>query len=155
LIKYSQLQVGPPLRPIPAACSLNALIADNYFTDDAQANEGVSASVDDPKAICQAFSDTAATKTLGQPFKFGTDSSFTNASDGGVDSNADDAVPIGAFLCSDSLAKLQQESGGKSSSESGNQTGSGATIRVQVESDFDTFVQADVPVGKLVLTGIL
>lgn len=96
-----------------------------------QASAGVSVSLDDPNAICQAFSDNAATVPLGAPFTSAAPVSFSPTSDGGVDSNIKDAVPIGAFLCSNSANGLKKGTPGSSTSR--------ATARLQLEIESDTF----------------
>ncbi|KAL9639170.1 MAG: hypothetical protein Q9164_001099 [Protoblastenia rupestris] len=105
-------------------------------------SQGVSAFIRDPTATCQAFTDNAATIPLGNPFTSEMEASFTDAS------NTEDAVPVGAFLCSASAEGLGQPQGGN-----GAPTGTAqGTARVQVEVDIETFVQSEVPLNSVFLT---
>lgn len=91
-------------------------------------SKGVAATIDDPIATCQAFSDNAGTIPLGKPFTAKTPASFSATSSGGTESKPEDAVPIGAFLCTNSPS-----------------VPSTASVRVQLEIESDTFIQRDVP----------
>ncbi|MCJ1424709.1 hypothetical protein MMC29_002597 [Sticta canariensis] len=99
--------------------------------DNRLASKGVAATISDPAVTCQAFSDNAATIPLGGPFTADTPASFSATSSGGTESQPEDAVPIGAFLCSGSLDVPSE---------------SAATARVQLEIESDAFIQRDVPV---------
>ncbi|MCJ1423606.1 hypothetical protein MMC29_001490 [Sticta canariensis] len=92
------------------------------------ASKGVAASIDDPTATCQAFSDNAGKIPLGKPFTAKTPASFSATSSGGTESKPEDAVPIGAFFCSNSPS-----------------VPSTASARVQLEIESDTFIQREVP----------
>ncbi|KAL7943608.1 hypothetical protein V8C42DRAFT_327980 [Trichoderma barbatum] len=67
--------------------------------NSAQVNAGVNAQAVTSGCVCQAFSDAAGTLKLGGIFDDHTLASFTDASNGEVDSQVDQAVPIGAFCC--------------------------------------------------------
>ena len=109
--------------------------------DNRQGSKGVAATVEDPTAVCQAFSDNAGTIRLGSPFTADKPASFSATSNGGTGSNPDDAVPIGAFLCSNSAS-----------------VPSTASARVQLEIESDTFIQRDIPadgsIFKIDTTGL-
>lgn len=114
------------------------------------ASKGVAATIDDTTATCQAFSDNAGTIPLGSPFTADKPASFSATSSGGTESNPNDAVPIGAFLCSKSADGLP--------TANGSNVPSTASARVQLEIESDTFIQRDVPVDgsifKIKTTGI-
>jgi hypothetical protein len=131
---------------------------DQLFTTPQQA---VAASIDDPTAICQAFSDSAATEPLGAPFTAANGVTFVN--DGSTASVASDAITIGAFLCSSSSSKLQADeaktvnsgssSSSPSSSSSSSSSGNGVTVTIELEQSADQFVQGQVPAdGSVFLT---
>jgi hypothetical protein len=106
---------------------------DQLFTTPQQA---VAASIFDPTAVCQAFSDSAGTSPLGEPFTAAKGVIFVN--DGSVDSVASDAITVGAFLCSNS---------------SPSPPSSPATVIIQLEQSADQFVQGTVPAdGSIFLT---
>lgn len=100
--------------------------------DNRGASKGVGARISDEGVTCQAFSDNAGTVPLGSTFTADTPASFSATSSGGTESNPDDAVPIGAFFCSNSA--------------DGSNIPSTASARVQLEIESDTFIQRDIPV---------
>ncbi|MCJ1464781.1 hypothetical protein MMC07_003394 [Pseudocyphellaria aurata] len=106
--------------------------------DNLGASKGVAATVGDSNVICQTFSDNAGTIPLGSPFTEATPASFSATSNGGTGSKLEDAVPIGAFFCSNSADGLPKPSGSNLPST--------ASARVQLEIESDTFIQRDVPV---------
>jgi hypothetical protein len=133
---------------------------DQLFTTPQQA---VAASIFDPTAVCQAFSDSAATKPLGAPFNAANGVTFVN--DGSVASVASDAITVGAFLCSSSSSKLLADetktmtsgssstSSSSSSSSSSTSSSSTATVTIELEQSADQFVQGTVPAnGSIFLT---
>lgn len=101
------------------------------------ASKGVAATISDPNVTCQTFSDNAGTIPLGSPFTADTPASFSATSSGGTESNLNDAVPIGAFFCSNSADSLPVADGSNVPST--------ASARVQLEIESDTFIQRDVP----------
>ena len=124
---------------------------DTLFTTPQQA---VEASISDPTAVCQAFSDSAATTPLGASFNATTDVTFVN--DGSTGSVASEAVTVGAFLCSSSVSALlgdESKTTTSSSSSSSSSTLSGATVTIELEQSADQFVQGTVPAdGSIFLT---
>ena len=149
---FAALSIAIPA-PIPAAESVQLVIStgdgdasvgvsvklDKVFSTAGQggAKAGVAVKVNEKGTFCQAFSDNAATKTLGAVFTSDKTLSLSKTSSGGTESVLTDAVPIGAFLCSKSPANLP------SAPSKGTQAV--ATARVQLEIESDTFVQVDVP----------
>lgn len=128
---------------------------DQLFTTPQQA---VAASISDPTAVCQAFSDSTATKPLGAPFTAANDAIFVN--DGSVGSVALDAITVGAFLCSSSSSKLLADeaktmtstsassttsSSSTAASSSTSTSSSKATVTIELEQSADQFVQGTVP----------
>jgi hypothetical protein len=134
------------------ASTIAEITLDVIFETTPQTNSGVSAEVDDDNVFCQAFSDVAATKKLGPVFSNNNDASFTNASSGDVDSNAADAVPIGAIICSGSQGGLQKDIAKVGGSSSGND--SNATVRIELDIDSETARQTEIALNKVVVTGI-
>ena len=119
---------------------------------NSQLSAGVAATISDPTAACQAFSDNAGTKPLGAPFTSTVAGSFTNLANGGVDSVLADAVPVGAFLCSETADGLKKDETALTTSFASSST-AGSTVRVQIEIEADTIVQNDVPIdGSIFLT---
>ena len=118
----------------------------------------VAASIDDRTAVCQAFSDSAATRPLGAPFTAAN--SVISVNDGSTGSVASDDITVGAFLCSSSLSKLLGDesdtmtSGSSSSTSlSSSSTSSHATVTIELEQSADQFVQGTVPAdGSVFLT---
>ncbi|MCJ1270943.1 hypothetical protein MMC22_010842 [Lobaria immixta] len=122
-----------------SAVGLTVTINQVFSTaDNLGASRGVAATIDDPTATCQAFSDNAGTIRLGKPFTADTPASFSAKSSGGTESKPEDAVPIGAFFCFKSAQGAPN--GG------GNTVPSTASARVQLETESDTFIQRAVPV---------
>ena len=118
-----------------AAAGLTVTINQVFSTaNNRAASKGVAATISDPTATCQAFSDNAGTVRLGKPFTANTPASFSAKSSGGVDSKPEDAVPIGAFLCSNSPNVPSAAP-------------PVASARVQLEIESDTFIQREVPVN--------
>ncbi|MCJ1395844.1 hypothetical protein MMC18_008730 [Xylographa bjoerkii] len=129
-----------------------------FLTAGTGESSGVAATIADPAAVCQAFSDAAATKPLGNQFTSLIPGSFTNLANGGVDSVLADAVPIGAFLCSESAAGLAKDIAAltrtsTSSSTTTSSSSSTGTVRVELQTDAETFVQGEIPTdGSIFLT---
>ncbi|MCJ1477317.1 hypothetical protein MMC13_005988 [Lambiella insularis] len=120
--------------------------------NNSQASAGVAATVNSGSAQCQAFSDAAATEPLGNAFNAQTSGPFTNLANGGVDSILADAVPVGAFLCSASIAGLAKDEAALTTSSSSSSSSS-STVRIELQTEADTFVQGEVPVdGSIFLT---
>ena len=126
------------------------------------ASSGVAAGVDQSGVFCQAFSDAAGKTPLGNIFDSTTDAILSTKSNGGITSTLADAVPIGAFLCSNSKAKL---TGSKTTTPPSSTTSAAAhvstsssssttpTIRLELEQSADQFVQDDFPAdASIVLT---
>jgi len=137
-----------------------SLPLDTLTATMASASSGVAASVDQSGVFCQAFSDAAGKTPLGNIFDSTTDAAFSTNSNGNTGSSLADAVPIGAFLCSNSKAKLTGStttappspttSAASTSSSSSSTT---ATIRLQLEQSANQFVQDDFPAdASIVLT---
>jgi len=125
---------------------------DQITATSGQSGQAVAASISDSGVFCQAFSDAAATKTVGPIFSAGKDASYSATSSGGTESVSSDAVAIGSFLCSNSQAGLTGGNGNDNNSDSG--VGIlPATVRVQLEQSSDQFVQSEIPLDTLVATG--
>ncbi|PTB63612.1 hypothetical protein BBK36DRAFT_1171088 [Trichoderma citrinoviride] len=93
---FIRLKNGDGDASVGASIPVDAL----FSTDDnRQINAGVNAQAVTPGCVCQAFSDAAGTLKLGGIFDDQTLVSFTDASSGEVDSQIDQAVPIGSFCC--------------------------------------------------------
>lgn len=113
----------------------------------------VAASLDDSSSICQAFSDSAATKPLGAPFTGAAAANFVN--DGSTASVAADAITIGAFLCSTSASSLLADEAKTMTSTSSttssappttsSSSGGNVVVTIQLEQSADQFVQGSVP----------
>lgn len=124
---------------------------DQITITSAQSNQAVAASISDSGVFCQAFSDSLATRAVGSVFSAGKDASYSATSSGGTESVSSDAVSIGSFLCSTSLAGVAPSSTGSTSGQSG--SASSGTVRVQLEQISDQFVQTELPLDTLVATG--
>jgi len=122
------------------------------------ASQGFGASVTAPATFCQAYSDPDGKDELGAPFFLDHDVTF--APDSGP------PVDIGSFRCADRLAKLLLEPPTHTSSSTASATPAptaaptdggqpqAQSIRVQFRTEFETFVQGDVPFNQLFkLTG--
>jgi hypothetical protein len=123
----------------------------------AQSDQAVAASIDDSGVFCQAFSDALATQVVGSVFSAGNAASYSASSSGGTESVSSDAVSIGSFLCSTSVAGVAPQSSSSNNSGSGSSASSGSassgTARVQLEQVSDQFVQTEIPLNTLVATG--
>jgi hypothetical protein len=117
-------------------------------TKDAQSGgdfgDGVNAFVVNSGVTCQAFADATGKTKLGGTFTNTITASFTNASNGGVDSNASDAVTIAALCCAVD-ANFAKDCGNLGSNN-GNGSGKGKTVRVQIDEAGDESTQGEVPV---------
>ncbi|KAL6693467.1 hypothetical protein J3F84DRAFT_401350 [Trichoderma pleuroticola] len=123
-----------------------SILANTLFStaNNRQVDAGVNAQAVTPGCVCQAFSDAAGTIKLGGIFDDRTLASFTDASSGEVDSQPDQAVPIGSFCCVTTPNTVPVCSG--SGSGSGTWTPPPTqTVRVQINSADDSAVQIEVP----------
>ncbi|KAF2104147.1 hypothetical protein NA57DRAFT_50992 [Rhizodiscina lignyota] len=102
--------------------AVNALVVDSGFT-------------------CQAFSDAKGATKLGSTFDSTTTASFTDASDGEVDSNASAAVAIGSVCC-DTTALFASTCG-----KLGSGSGSGSDVfpvTIQIDGLDELATQGDI-----------
>ncbi|KAL7796371.1 hypothetical protein V8C43DRAFT_304251 [Trichoderma afarasin] len=135
---FIQLKNGDGDASVGASIPANTLFS---TANNRQVDAGVNAQAVTSGCICQAFSDAAGTIKLGGIFDDHTLVSFTDASNGGVDSQLDQAVPIGSFCCVTTPNTVPVCSG------------SGApppppptqTVRVQINSADDSARQIEVP----------
>ncbi|KAL7952607.1 hypothetical protein V8C34DRAFT_322824 [Trichoderma compactum] len=93
---FIQLKNGDGDASVGASILANTLFS---TANNRQVDAGVNAQAVTPGCVCQAFSDAAGTIKLGGIFDDHTLASFTDASSGEVDSQPDQAVPIGSFCC--------------------------------------------------------
>ncbi|KAL7905050.1 hypothetical protein GGI35DRAFT_471932 [Trichoderma velutinum] len=107
-----------------------------------QVNAGVNAQAITTGCVCQAFSDAAGTLKLGGIFDDHTLASFTDASSGEVDSQTDQAVPIGSFCCVTAPNTVLVCSGTRDPPST-------QAVRVQINSADDSAVQIEVPADGL------
>jgi len=113
------------------------------------ASQGFSASVSAPATFCQAYSDSEGKDELGAPFFLDHDVIFAPFSG--------PPVMIGSFRCADRLAKLLLEPPTPTSSSAASATPAptdggqppAQSIHVQFRTEFDTFVQGEVPFNQL------
>lgn len=134
------LKTGDGDSAIDLTVTINQLFS---TADNPGASAGVGATIDDPTATCQAFSDNAGIIPLASPFTADTPASFSATSSCGTEPNLKVAVPIGAFFCSKSAGGLP--------STGGSNVASTALVRVQVQVESKTFTQTDFPVdGSIV-----
>ncbi|OAX77574.1 hypothetical protein ACJ72_08126, partial [Emergomyces africanus] len=62
---------------------------------------GIGASVNEPGVYCQAYSDPNGRDELGEPFFLGQAAVFSK--------DAGQAVPVGSFMCQDTVEKLRDD----------------------------------------------
>lgn len=117
---------------------------------------GVNAQVVDSGFTCQVFSDAKGTKKLGPTFTDDNQNpaSFTDASDGEVDSDISAAVPLGSICCAPTAqfqalcGKLGSGSGaasGINNSGSGKAAGTDAfAVRIQINGLSELATQGEV-----------
>ncbi|KAK0756257.1 hypothetical protein N5P37_011172 [Trichoderma harzianum] len=135
---FIQLKNGDGDASVGASIPANTLFA---TANNRQVDAGVNAQTVTSGCVCQAFSDAAGTIKLGGIFDDHTLASFTDASSGSVDSQLDQAVPIGSFCCVTTPNTVTVCSG----------SGTGApppptqTVRVQINSADDSARQIEVP----------
>ncbi|KAF3067590.1 hypothetical protein CFAM422_008641 [Trichoderma lentiforme] len=135
---FIQLKNGDGDASVGASIPANTLFS---TANNRQVDAGVNAQAVTSGCVCQAFSDAAGTIKLGGIFDDHTLVSFTDASNGGVDSQLDQAVPIGSFCCVTTPNTVPVCSG----------SGAGApppptqTVRVQINSADDSARQIEVP----------
>lgn len=136
---FIQLKNGDGDASVGASIPANTLFS---TANNRQVDAGVNAQAVTSGCVCQAFSDSAGTIKLGGIFDDHTLVSFTDASNGGVDSQLDQAVPIGSFCCVTTPNTVPVCSG----------SGAGAppppptqTVRVQINSADDSARQIEVP----------
>ncbi|KAM0262576.1 hypothetical protein ACHAQJ_001621 [Trichoderma viride] len=115
--------------------------------NSAQIKAGVNAEAVTTGCVCQAFSDATGTVKLGSTFDDDTVASFTDSSDGGVDSQADEAVPIGSFCCvnTPNTEPNCSNSGTSAPPPPPPPPPPAENVRVQVDSADDSAVQIEVP----------
>lgn len=138
---FIQLKNGDGDASVGASIPANTLFS---TANNRQVDAGVNAQAVTSGCVCQAFSDAAGTIKLGGVFDDHTLVSFTDASNGGVDSQLDQAVPIGSFCCVTAPNTVPVCSG------SGSGTGApppppAQTVRVQINSADDSARQIEVP----------
>ncbi|KAL6817617.1 hypothetical protein V8C40DRAFT_269106 [Trichoderma camerunense] len=133
---FIQLKNGDGDASVGASIPANTLFS---TANNRQVDAGVNAQAVTSGCVCQAFSDAAGTIKLGGIFDDHTLVSFTDASNGGVDSQLDQAVPIGSFCCVTTPNTVPVCSG------SGAPPPPTQTVRVQINSADDSARQIEVP----------
>lgn len=123
-----------------------SILANTLFStiNNQQVTAGVNTQAVTSGCVCQAFSDTAGTLKLGGIFDDHTLANFTNASSGEVDSQADQAVPIGSFCCV-TTPNTRPTCSGSGTGTPPPPPPPTQTVRVQINSADDSAVQIEVP----------
>ncbi|KAL6792221.1 hypothetical protein GGI42DRAFT_364776 [Trichoderma sp. SZMC 28013] len=134
---FIQLKNGDGDASVGASILANTLFS---TANNRQIDAGVNAQAVTPGCVCQAFSDAAGTIKLGGIFDDRTLASFTDASNGEVNSQPDQAVPIGSFCCVTAPNTVPVCSGSGTWTPPPTQT-----VRVQINSADDSAVQIEVP----------
>ncbi|KAL6864640.1 hypothetical protein J3F83DRAFT_742540 [Trichoderma novae-zelandiae] len=132
---FIRLKNGDGDASVGASIPANALFP---TADNRQVSAGVNAQAVTPGCVCQAFSDAAGTLKLGGIFDDQTLASFTDASSGEVDSQIDQAAPIGSFCCVTAPNTVPICSGAGTAPPT-------ETVRVQINSADESAVQIEVP----------